>query len=171
MTVPTAPAGPNDVSAKNQGGRPTDLTQEIADEICERIANGESLRGMCDDDHMPGRSTVFQWLAKAQNRWFVDQYARAREASADADADTISYYAEEIAAGRIDPQAGRAAIDALKWSAGKRAPKKYGDRQTHEHSGPNGAPIPYTDMTAEERRARIAELQERARAADGSGGD
>ena len=45
------------------------------------------------------------------------------------------------------------------------------DRQTHEHSGPNGAPIPYTDMTAEERRARIAELQERASAADGSGGD
>lgn len=45
------------------------------------------------------------------------------------------------------------------------------DHKTHEHSGPNGTPIPYTDMTADERRARIAELQERARAADGSGGD
>ena len=45
------------------------------------------------------------------------------------------------------------------------------DHQSHEHSGPNGAPIPFSNMTADERRARIAELQERARGTDGSGGD
>jgi len=32
-------------------------------------------------------------------------------------------------------------IDARKWLAGKMAPKKYGDKQTHEHAGPDGGPI------------------------------
>jgi hypothetical protein len=32
-------------------------------------------------------------------------------------------------------------IDARKWLSGKMAPKKYGDKQTHEHAGPDGGPI------------------------------
>ncbi len=44
-------------------------------------------------------------------------------------------------------------------------------RDRQEHSGLNGGPIEYSRLTPEERRARIAELQERARGTDGSGGD
>jgi hypothetical protein len=32
-------------------------------------------------------------------------------------------------------------IDARKWLAGKMAPKKYSDKQIHEHGGPDGGPI------------------------------
>jgi hypothetical protein len=38
-------------------GRPSDYTQEIADLICERIADGESLRAICAGDDMPNKST------------------------------------------------------------------------------------------------------------------
>ena len=35
----------------------------------------------------------------------------------------------------------RLQIDARKWLIGKMAPKKYGDKQTHEHAGPGGGPV------------------------------
>ena len=35
----------------------------------------------------------------------------------------------------------RLQIDARKWLIGKMAPKKYGDKQAHEHAGPEGGPI------------------------------
>ncbi len=44
------------------------------------------------------------------------------------------------------------------------------DHLAHQHSGPNGAPIEYSNLTPDERRARIAELQEKMLAADGHGG-
>jgi hypothetical protein len=43
-------------------------------------------------------------------------------------ADEIKDAARRVARGEIDPQAGRVLIDALKWDAGKRKPKVYGDK-------------------------------------------
>ena len=118
-------------------GRPSSFAQSTADEICERIASGESLRAICGDARMPGLTTVLRWLANDEYESFRTQYARAREQQADADADRISQLATETLEGKHDPAAARVALDALKWSAGKRNPKKYGDRQVVEqqHSG------------------------------------
>ncbi|WP_431196787.1 hypothetical protein [Pseudomonas aeruginosa] len=44
------------------GGRPSDYTPEIAQAICMRIAEGESLRMICRDDSMPDKSTVLRWI-------------------------------------------------------------------------------------------------------------
>jgi hypothetical protein len=38
-------------------------------------------------------------------------------------------------------------IDSLKWLAAKLAPKKYGDKVTTEHSGPDGGPIKTEEVT------------------------
>ncbi|TIP12333.1 MAG: terminase small subunit protein, partial [Mesorhizobium sp.] len=35
--------------------RPTSFTQEIADRICEQLADGKSLRSICLADDMPDR--------------------------------------------------------------------------------------------------------------------
>ena len=35
----------------------------------------------------------------------------------------------------------RLQIDARKWLIGKMAPKKYSDKQIHEHGGPEGGPV------------------------------
>lgn len=138
--------------------RPTSFNAALADDICNKIADGQSLRAICKDEEYPDRSTVFRWLSDPANAEFRDQYARAREASADADADDIGHYAREAAEGKIEPAAARAAIDGLKWSAGKRKPKVYGDASTLKHTGPDGGPVQFANMTEAEIDARLATL-------------
>lgn len=130
--------------------RPSIFTAGIADTICDRIANGESLRTICNDEEMPGQTTVFRWLA--QNEEFREQYTRARESQADALFDEILDIADNssndwmIAHGDDDEGAGwrqnseairrsQLRIDARKWMAGKLKPKKYGDKIDVNHSG------------------------------------
>lgn len=75
---------------------------------------------------MPDYSTVKRWLVA--NEAFRASYVSAREDQADADADKIGDIAAQVLMGKYEPQAARVAIDALKWTAGKRQPKKYGDK-------------------------------------------
>lgn len=125
-------------------GRPSLYTQDIADAICERLADGESLRSVCLDDDMPNKATVIRWLGLHQE--FRDQYARARELQADALFDEVLHIANNTELGEkrtIKPDGGvevvqadmiehrRIKIDARKWMAGKIAPKKYGDKLLH----------------------------------------
>lgn len=98
------------------------LTDEIKNEICDRIAEGESLVQICADSGMPARSTVFKYLRIDDE--FADKYARAREAQADSFFDEIV----SIADVEEDTNKARVRIDARKWAAGKLRPKKYGDR-------------------------------------------
>lgn len=111
-------------------GRPSTFTQETADTICERIAEGESLRSICTDEAMPGKSTVFRWLADDQNAPFRDQYARAREAQADALFDELAETAELAlkAESAVEVAARRLVVDTQKWRLSKIVPKKYGDK-------------------------------------------
>lgn len=119
--------------------RPSSFNASLAESICLKIADGQSLRSICEDEDYPDRSTVFRWLGDPDNNDFRDQYARAREASAHAD--DIAHYARQAADGKIEPAAARAAIDGLKWSAGKRMPKVYGDKVALVGGGKGDAPI------------------------------
>lgn len=124
------------------GTRPSEFDQDFADLICERLADGESLRAICRDDHMPTKAMVFRWLAR--NPAFADQYARARETQADSLADDIIDIADNRT---IDANDKRVRIDARKWLAGKLRPKRYGDKQSLEHTGPGGGPIQHVDLS------------------------
>lgn len=121
--------------------RPSEFTPEIGDAICDRIIEGESLRSICDDDDMPAKATVMKWLASEKHPAFVDQYTRARLMSADTDGDDVAHYARQAANGEIEPAAARAAIDGLKWTAGQKAPKKYGSKVALVGGGPGDSPI------------------------------
>lgn len=92
--------------------------------ICRELADGLSLKAICDADDMPSRETVYQWLH--DDKAFSDSYARAREEQADHYADDII----EIADTEPDPQKARVRIDARKWVASKLKPGKYGDKVT-----------------------------------------
>ncbi|RYE96052.1 MAG: terminase small subunit protein, partial [Oxalobacteraceae bacterium] len=59
-------------------------SEEIADKICDGLADARSLRSICCDPDMPSQSTVFRWLGDDRYLAFREQYARAREAQADA---------------------------------------------------------------------------------------
>lgn len=45
-------------------GRPSKYTPELAAEICERLSNGEPLRQICRDEHMPAWQKIYEWMAK-----------------------------------------------------------------------------------------------------------
>lgn len=55
----------------------TKFTEEIFDEILKRISEGETLRDICRDDHMPNYSTVYSWLKKGDD--IAQRFARARD--------------------------------------------------------------------------------------------
>lgn len=112
-------------------GRPTRRSEKVTDEICSRIAEGESLRSVCMDSKMPSMTTVQRWLADTETPLFKAQYTRAREQQADFYADQII----EIADTEENPQKARIRIDARKWKAAKMRPRAYGDKVLQEHSG------------------------------------
>jgi hypothetical protein len=116
--------------------RPTDFTQDLADEICAQLSDGKSLRAVCRQESMPSATSVFNWLRS--NSRFLEQYARAKEESADSMADDILDIADDKAE---DAQSRRVRIDARKWIASKLKPKKYGDKVETTLQGPDGGPV------------------------------
>jgi hypothetical protein len=127
-------------------GRPSDFTPEIANEICERMSKGESLRrivGPDRDDFMPSETTVRRWLAGAED-WsaeFRRQYAQARENQADFYAEDVVEISDEAVADAVEVARNRLRIDARKWYASKLSPKKYGDKVAHVGGEEGDAPI------------------------------
>ena len=100
--------------------------------ICQRIADGQSLKTICSEKGMPSQQAVYTWVREKDGA--LEKYARAREEQAD-------YYADEIidiADACEDPQKARVQIDARKWKASKLAPRKYGDKLELGGTGDDG---------------------------------
>lgn len=132
------------IAAEPVIGRPSTFSDEIADRICDALADGRSLRAICRKPDMPGQSTVFRWLADERYAAFREQYTRAREAQADALFDEMLDIADDGSNdwmerrredGTVDEvfnhehiQRSRLRVDARKWMAGKLRPKVYGDK-------------------------------------------
>lgn len=45
-------------------GRPSLLTREVIDTLCERLADSESLRSICRSPDMPSTQSVRAWLKR-----------------------------------------------------------------------------------------------------------
>lgn len=153
--------------------RPTIYTEELALDVCSKLAAGMPLVRICLEESMPSKTTVYRWLVDSEV--FRDMYARAREDQADTLADEIIEIADATmlgatittkANGEVEKVEGdmlqhrKLRVEARKWTAAKLKPKKYGDLVRQEHSGPGGGPIAlalpsYDDLRAEiERRRR-----------------
>lgn len=134
-------------------GRPTKYTQKLANDICSQLVEGNSLRKVCDGKGMPTVRTIYNWFAIHDD--FLQQYARAKVESGDSDADKIEDIAEKVLTEHYDPAAARVAIDAFKWTAGKKKPKKYGDYRQVEHSGA----VKLSDMTDDQLKQKLIDIQ------------
>ncbi|RUV41081.1 MAG: terminase small subunit protein [Mesorhizobium sp.] len=125
--------------------RPTIYSDELANSICEQIAEGKSLRSICLDDEMPAKSTVFAWLADPGRDDFRTKYAHAREAQADVLVDEMTDIADDGSNDWMEQRNSdgtvtgwkengevlrRSAlrISARQWIAEKLRPKKYGSK-------------------------------------------
>ena len=107
-------------------GRPTLYTPEIAEEICERLAAGESLLAICRDEHMPAESTVRDW-ALADREGFSAKYAHARLLQAHRMADEIVDMSDDK---NTETNRSRLQVDTRKWILSKVLPKIYGEKLT-----------------------------------------
>jgi hypothetical protein len=126
----------------------TKFSQELFDGICERIADGESLRSICAAKDMPSKGAFLLWVSKDDA--LADHYTRAREIQADTIFDEVLDIADDATNDWMQQngddgeayklngehvQRSRLRIDARKWMAGKLRPKKYGDKLDLNHGG------------------------------------
>ena len=169
---------PAQAPKKNPVGAPTTYNHHIAQVICIRIAEGESLREIVKEPGMPDRSTVYDWLLRHPE--FADQYARAREEQADTLADEIIAIADEqpeviavtdkktgaLIEHKLDGaflQWQKNRIDARKWTAMKLKPKKYGDKIAL--GGDSDAPPIKTEDAGSSRLFELIKTMEMAKRA------
>lgn len=122
-------------------GRPALYTQELADKVCQKIAEGYSMRTVCAPDDMPSISTLFKWVREIPE--FSQQYARATEERTEAMSEDILDIADDGSNDLMTIQKGnvsyevenkevtnrsRLRVDTRKWLMSKMKPKKYGDK-------------------------------------------
>jgi hypothetical protein len=115
--------------------------KKLEDEICERLANGEFLRAICRDEHMPSWTRIYQWVA--EDPAFAARVAHARELGFDVMAEEVIRIANtplegietEEEAGRLKVKRSdmlghrRLQVDTMLRLLAKWCPSKYGDRQ------------------------------------------
>lgn len=123
-------------------------TPELADTICEGLAEGKGLPEVCRGLKITSR-VVMNWLIKYPE--FLEHYKLARDVQAEVLAAEILEIADDKEGDskvvtrpngttyqQIDYEninRSRLRVDARKWYAAHVAPKKYGDRQMVEVSG------------------------------------
>lgn len=127
------------------------FTQEIADQICERLAKGEPLAHICRDENMPAVRTVSDW--KKVHEAFSADFARARDDGFDqiaadcldiADDGWNDTYLDDEGNKRTDAdviQRSKLRIETRLKLLAKWDPKRYGDKITQEHTGADGGPV------------------------------
>jgi len=140
-------------------------TPELADEICERIANGETLRAVCRDAHMPSWVTVYTWRKTYPE--FSERFALARELGADAIAEEALEISNTPRAGERTEESDTGYKTVREDMLGHRKlqietrlkllavwfPRKYGQRIDMTTGGES------LNLTAEDRAAKLAAIQ------------
>jgi|SRR6185437_7217603 len=127
-----------------------EFSQEIFDRICERIADGASLRSVCEEKGMPHRATFNVWRKSTPE--LQAQYDAAYLEGEQSILDDIQHIADT----ETDAPKARNRIDARKWALKIRNRKVYGDHITEEVTGPNGGPLQVVRL----RMAPVEELPE-----------
>lgn len=92
--------------------RRTSFTKKVGDEICLRLAQGESLREICVDERMPDKSTVLRWILSDNKLYkdFREKYARAREIQLELNEDEILDIADDGSNDWMDRETERGKI-------------------------------------------------------------
>ena len=142
---PIAKAPPKE---KKPHGRPTIYTEELAQDICRRISQGDGLRKICRDLKELGTeiaiSTITGWHVENKDG-FSERYTRACQARALIWAEEIveisddgsnDTYMDENGNERVNHEIvarSRLRTDTRKWLLAKVLPKVYGDKLDLNH--------------------------------------
>lgn len=142
-----------------RGGQ-TIYTDELAQEILDRLSGGEPLAKICRDEHMPAVRTIYLW--RSANDQFAARLARAREDGYDAIAVDALDIADETTNDTIATENGER--PNAEWIARSKLrvwtrlellkvwdPKRYGARQQIDVND-------VTPLTPEQVEARLSDL-------------
>jgi len=137
-------------------GRPTTFDQKIADKACAELEMGKTLRQVCRENaDFPPENVIRGWAAR-DVQGFYAQYARARDIGLDAMAEDLFEIADDGSNDFMKITKGdesyevenkevvnrsKLRVEMRKWYLSKLAPKRYGDKLTHELTGEDGAPV------------------------------
>jgi hypothetical protein len=135
--------------------RNSDYTQKTGDLICERLAEGESLRAICRSKNMPSMRAVLRWLAKFPE--FRIQYTEACEAREAHLFEEMREIADDGSNDWVNRQNGdgtttrivdhehinrsKLRVETIRWQLSRMNPRRYGDRITTELTGDGGGPV------------------------------
>ena len=111
-------------------------TDQVGDIICQRIAEGETMRTICQDSNMPSYGQITRWRRKHSE--FNDMLKMARSDRAEFYHDQLIHAAESTKT-KDEAVVQRVKVDAYKWAAEKGNPDAYGART--KISGDKNAPL------------------------------
>jgi hypothetical protein len=147
-------------------GNVTSYTPELAEEICERIASGETLRAITRDPHMPSYRSVYRW--RDANPDFASRIARARDCGFDVIAEETIEIADNAANDTIVTDRGeqpnsewisrsRLRVETRLKLLAKWSPRKYGEKIDVTTGNES------LNLTPEQRQAKLTAIAEAAR--------
>lgn len=164
---------------KKPHGRPTTYDQKVADEICERMANGEPLREICRSEGMPPWRTVYSW--QSANPEFFARIAQSRELGEEAifqdclhiaDNPLIGEEVEESENGKKIKRGDmlghrKLQIETRLKLLAKWNPRKWGDKIDLNHGGQEGNPVQVKTKVVLVPSKQVAEVLTRPLKKDG----
>src|ERR1700730_3810328 len=112
----------------------TNYTRDLGDIICDRMAEGESLRAICRDVGTPSEGTVRGWAVRGVDG-FGERYRAARLLLMEYWADQIVDIADD---GDLDPRDRQIRTGVRQWIMSK-VSRSYGERLVH--SGDPESPV------------------------------
>lgn len=104
-------------------------TEELADKICEQLAQGKSMVKAAEELGV-SRRTVYLWLKNKPD--FANKTVDARDQWSDEMFDQLIAISRDET---IDVKRARLITDSMKWYMGKQRPKKYSEKFLVEHGG------------------------------------
>ena len=106
-------------------------TRAKVQNVLDLVGEGMSVMQACARAGL-ARSVFLKYVSR-------DEYARARDAQADAHFDEMADLEEQCRAGILDPQAFRALLDSRKWRLARMRPKIYGDKSAVDLTSSDGS--------------------------------
>jgi hypothetical protein len=136
---------------KGRPGRPSKFTEAIAAEICKRMSEGETLRAICRDEHMPAWQTVYDWMSDDRHVEFSRRVARARVLGYDAIAEETLEILDERPEYATSEGGSRVDTGYVAWQKNRAEQRmkllacwdsrRYGVKTSTELTGAGGGPI------------------------------
>lgn len=134
--------------------RPRDFDPALAEQICDRVSNGESLSVICRDRDLPLPATFLRWVK--QDSILAAQFQEAQQFRLDVLAEEMLVVSDEVE----DARKSRVQVDARKFLTERLAPEKYGQR-SHLAMSADSAPAKGQLDYGQDVRRKLQAMSER----------